>query len=156
MNKLVAGIVAFGLSITDPVIVSAQEVIDFKHQDNNYYYQTLNSQNAAHYTYKIPANAFGVFTLKNNSNSSDFDLYVHENKSWKLLNKGENQGIQTELITTPIFSEDGYVYIKIVNSGSQISQYQFYANHVSPAEKAVIPFAAAIICGFQGCLLYTS
>ena len=132
MKKLIAGIVALGLSFASPGVANSQEVTEFKHQDNKYYYETLNPRGVSYYRYKIPAYTFGVFTLKNHSRKSDFDIYVYDSTDGRLLDKGRNSGTQTELIVTPISGEDKYAYIKIVNYGSRSSQYRIFANYVSP------------------------
>lgn len=146
MKKSIATIAAaLGLWMTTPVIANAEQVTvtNFKHEDDRYYYETLNSHDVAYYKYNIPANTFGVFTLKNNSGSSNFDIYVLSNHSgkWELLAEGENQGTQTELIVIPpVFGKDRDAYIKIVNRGTQPSKYHFYANYVSPLNKMGIAF----------------
>ncbi|MDM9580425.1 hypothetical protein [Nostoc sp. GT001] len=151
MKKLLAGISALGLSITSPGIANAQEFTNFEHQDNKYYYETLNSQGLAYYRYKVPAYTFGIFTLKNHSRSSNVDIYVHDySGDWKLLVKGNNQGTETELVVTPMFSEDKYAYITIVNDGSQPSEYHLYANYVSPANRFAIALAeTSLICSLE-------
>ncbi|MBD2359542.1 hypothetical protein H6G41_34235 [Tolypothrix sp. FACHB-123] len=146
MKKLLAGITAFSLCITSPGIAKAQEFTEFKHQNDGYYYETLKSQGVTYYKYKVPAHSFGVFTLKNHSRRADFDIYIYDYAGgWKLLAKGENTGVTTELVTTPIFSQNRYAYIKIVNYGSQPSQYLFYANHVTPGKNFAIALAETII-----------
>ncbi|MBD2626955.1 hypothetical protein [Trichormus variabilis] len=146
MKKLLAGITAFSLCITSPGIVKAQEFTEFKHQNDRYYYETLNSQGVTYYKYKVPAYSFGVFTLKNHSRRADFDIYIYDySGGWKLLAKGKNTGVTTELVTTPTISQDRYAYIKIVNYGSQPSQYLFYANHVTPGKNFAIALAETII-----------
>jgi hypothetical protein len=151
MKKLLAGITALSLCLTSPGIAKAQEFTEFKHQNDRYYFQTLNSQGVAYYKYKVPAYSFGVFTLKNHSRISDFDVYIYDyTTGWRLLNKGENTGVTTELVTTPMISQDRYAYIKIVNYGSQPSQYHFYANHVTPMKNFAIALAETmIICSLE-------
>ncbi|WP_414541706.1 hypothetical protein [Nostoc sp. CCY0012] len=152
MKKLLAGIAAFSVCMTSPGIANAQEFTEFEHQNNRYYYETLNPQGVTYYKYKVPAYSFGVFTLKNHSRISDFDIYIYDySGGWKLLGKGENTGVKTELVTTPMVSQDRYAYIKIVNYGSQASQYLFYANHVTPAKNFGITLAETIIiCSLEG------
>ncbi|WP_353933270.1 hypothetical protein WJM97_23255 (plasmid) [Okeanomitos corallinicola TIOX110] len=152
MKKLLAGITAIGLFLASPGMAKAQEFTEFEHENDTYFYQTLQSQGVAYYKYKIPAFSFGVFTLKNHSRQSDFDIYVYDNtRGWQLLNKGEKTGIATELVTTSMISQNRYAYIKIVNYGSQSSQYHFYANHVTPAMNFAIALAeTVIICGLEG------
>ncbi|QLE56398.1 hypothetical protein [Nostoc sp. TCL26-01] len=146
MKKLFVGIAAFSVCITSPSIANAQEFTEFKHQNNRYYHETLNSQGVTYYKYKVPAYSFGVFTLKNHSRRADFDIYIYNySGGWKLLTKGENTGVTTELVTTPMVSQDRYAYIKIVNYGSQPSQYLFYANHVTPVNNFAIALAETII-----------
>lgn len=151
MKKLLAGIAAFSLCITSPGIANAQEFTEFEHQNNRYYYETLKSQGVTYYKYKVPAYSFGIFTLKNHSRMANFDIYIYDDTGeWKLLAKGANTGVTTELVTTPIISQNRYVYIQIVNQGSQPSQYLFYANHVTPGKNFVIALAeTVIICGLE-------
>ncbi len=151
MNKILTGVAAFGVWMASTGIANAQNFTNFEHQDNRSYDETLNSKGTAFYKYKIPAYTFGVFTLKNDSRRSDFDIYVYEySGDFKLVNKGENQGSNTELVVTPISSEDKYAYIKIVNYGPQPSQYNLYANYVSPANKFAIALAeTALVCSLE-------
>ena len=149
MKKLLAAITALGLSITSPGIANAQRYTEFVHQDNSYFQRTLNSRYATYYKYKVPAYTFGVFTVKNHSHRSDFDVFVRD-YSGNLLAKGRDSGTQTELVTTQPFERDRYVYIQIVNYGSQASKYRFYANYVSPMNKFAIAFAeTAIVCSLE-------
>lgn len=136
MKKLLAVATTLGLWITSPSIAYSQEFTTFEHKDGRYYYQTLNSEGTAYYKYEVPATTFGVFTLKNSSRQSDFDIYVFNYESgWKLLDQGENSGLDTELIVIPPSLEAKYAYIKIVNVGSRPSEYNFYANYVSPLNR---------------------
>ncbi|MBW4614099.1 MAG: hypothetical protein KME21_12645 [Desmonostoc vinosum HA7617-LM4] len=149
MKKLFAGMTALTVWMTSPGIANAQEWTTFEHQDNRYYQETLDSQGSTYYRYKVPANTFGVFTLKNNSRSSDVDIYVYD-YSGTLLAKGDNQGSQTELVVTTTFNEDRYAFIKIINAGSQASQYHLYANYVSPSNKFAIAFTeTALTCSLE-------
>lgn len=149
MKKLLAAITALGLSITSPGIANAQRYTEFVHQDNSYFQRTLNSRYATYYKYKVPAYTFGVFTVKNHSRRSDFDVFVRD-YSGNLLTKGQYSGKQTELVATQPFERDRYVYIQIVNYGSQASKYRFYANYVSPMNKFGWAFAeTAIKCGLE-------
>lgn len=149
MKKLLTAIAALGLSITSPGIANAQRYTEFVHQDNSYFQRTLNSRYATYYKYKVPAYTFGVFTVKNHSRRSDFDVFVRD-RSGNLLSKGRNSGTQTELAVTQPFEQDRYVYIQIANDGSQASQYRFYANYVSPMNKFAIAFTeTAIVCGLE-------
>ncbi len=146
MKKLLAGIAVLSVWITSPGIANAQQYTKFEHQNDRYYSQTLNPQGVAYFQYQVPAHTFGVFTLKNRSSRSDFDIYVYDS-SGNLLVKGERSGVQTELVTTPSFSSNDYAYIQIVNYGSQASEYQFYANYVSPFNRFLIALAeTSLIC----------
>lgn len=144
MKKLLAVITAFGLWISFPGTATAQRITEIKHQDDSYYYQVLNSQNLADYKYKVPANTLGVFTLKNNSRRSDFDIYVYDGNG-RLLNQGVKNGTETELVITQMVSWDRYAYIRIINRGSQPSRYHFYANHVSPINRFGIELAKTVL-----------
>lgn len=136
MKKLLAGIAAFSVCLTSPGITHAQQIqiTEFKHQNNRHYHQTLNPGGEAYFKYQIPANTIGVFTLKNQSRRANFDIYIY-NSSGKQLNQGKNSGVRTELVTTPMVPSNQYAYISIVNYGSQPSEYHFYANYVSPANR---------------------
>lgn len=149
MKKLLAGITALSLCLTSPGMAKAQEITEFKHQNDRYYAETLSPKGVSYYKYKIPAFSFGVFTLKNHSRKSDFDIYIYDNtRGWQLLNKGEKTGRETELVLTPISSKSRYAYIKIVNYGSQSSRYHFFANHVTPAKNFAFALAeTAFVCG---------
>lgn len=146
MNKLIAGIAALGLCFVSPGIANSQQITRFEHQDDTYYHQNLNSKGIARYQYKIPANTFGVFTLKNHSRRSDFDIYVYDSSNGKLLSKEDELGTQTELVITPFFTENKDVIIKVVNYGSQTSRYKLYANYVNPGTKFLIALAGFPFC----------
>lgn len=146
MNKLIAGIAALGLCFVSPGIANSQQITRFEHQDDTYYHQNLNSKGVARYQYKIPANTFGVFTLKNHSGRSDFDIFVYDSSNGKLLSKEDKLGTQTELVVTQLFTENKDVIIKVVNYGSQTSRYKLYANYVNPATKFLIALAGVPFC----------
>ncbi len=146
MNKLIVGIAALGLCFVSPGIANSQQITRFEHRDDTYYHQNLNSKGVGHYQYKIPANTFGVFTLKNNSGRSDFDIYVYDSNNGKLLAQGQNSGTQTELVVTQPVAVDKYAYIKVINYGSQTSRYRLYANYVNPANKFLIALAQVPFC----------
>ena len=146
MNKLIAPVAALGLCFVSPGIANSQQITRFEHQDDTYYHQNLNSKGVARYQYKIPANTFGVFTLKNSSNRSDFDIFVYDFSNGKLLSKEDNLGTQTELVVTQLFTENKDVIIKVVNYGSQTSRYKLYANYVNPATKFLIAVAGVPFC----------
>ena len=150
MNKLIAGIAALGLCFVSPGIANSQQITRFEHQDDTYYHQNLNSKGVARYQYKIPANTFGVFTLKNSSGRSDFDIFVYDSSNGKLLSKEDNLGTQTELVVTQLFTENKDVIIKVVNYGSQTSRYKLYANYVNPATKFLIAVAGVPFCNPEG------
>ena len=146
MNKIITGIVAFGLCFISPGVANSQQVTKFEHQDDTYYHQNLNSKAVARYQYKIPANTFGVFTLKNHSGKSDFDIYVYDYNNGKLLTEGKSYGTKTELVVTQPVGRDRYAYIKVFNYGSQTSRYQLYANYVNPATKFLIALTGVPFC----------
>ncbi|WP_414621597.1 hypothetical protein [Calothrix sp. CCY 0018] len=146
MNKLIPGIAALGLCFVYPSIANSQQITRFEHQDDTYYHQNLNSKGVARYQYKIPANTFGVFTLKNSSGRSDFDIFVYDSSNGKLLYKKDKLGTQTELVVTQLFTENKDVIIKVVNYGSQTSRYKLYANYVNPATKFLIAVAGVPFC----------
>ncbi|MGB3649624.1 MAG: hypothetical protein WBA41_00120 [Rivularia sp. (in: cyanobacteria)] len=146
MNKLIAGITALGLCFVSPGIANSQQITRFEHQDDTYYHQNLNSKGVARYKYKIPANTFGVFTLKNHSGRSDFDIFVYDSSNGKLLTEGKSYGRKTELVVTQPVGRDRYAYIKVFNYGSQTSRYQLYANYVNPATKFFIALAQVPFC----------
>jgi hypothetical protein len=149
MKKLLAGITAISLFLTSPGIAKAQEFTEFEHENDTYYSQTLKSKGVAFYKYKIPAMSIGVFTLKNHSRKSDFDIYIYDSGSWKPL--GTESGVKTELVTTSMNLENRYAYIKIVNYGSQSSRYHFYANHVNLAKNVAFTAAETLFaCGLEG------
>ncbi len=144
MKKIIAGFTTFSLWMSCSGIANAQIITEFKHQDYSYFRQVLKSRNYTDYWYKIPANTLGVFTLKNNSRRSNFDIFVSDKNS-KMLGQGLSPGVQTELVVTPIYGRDRYAYIRIINRGSQASQYQLYANYVSPFNKFAIELAKTVI-----------
>lgn len=146
MNKLITGIAALGLWTVSTGVANSQQVTRFKHQDDTYYHQRLNSKGIARYQYKIPANTFGVFTLKNHSRRSDFDIFVYDYNNGRLLTKGRNYGTKTELVITQPVGRDRYAYIKVLNYGSRTSRYRLYANHVNPANKFLIALAGVPFC----------
>ena len=99
MKKLIAGIAALGFCLTTSSVAKAQEFIEFEHKNNRYYYKTLNSEGAAYYKYKVPAYTLGVFTLKNNSRRSNFDIYAYEySGEWELLKKGKKEEGRRKII----------------------------------------------------------
>lgn len=146
MNKLITGIAALALWTVSTGVANSQQVTRFKHQDDSYYHQRLNSKGIARYQYKIPANTFGVFTLKNHSLRSDFDIYIYDSSNGKLLSKKDELGTQTELVIAPFFTQNKDVIIKVVNYGSQTSRYKLYANYVNPANKFLIALAGFPFC----------
>ncbi|AFY57349.1 hypothetical protein Riv7116_4941 [Rivularia sp. PCC 7116] len=146
MNKLIAGIAALALWTVSTGVANSQQVTRFKHQDDSYYHQRLNSKGIARYQYKIPANSFGVFTLKNHSRRSDFDIYVYDSSNGKLLTEGKSYGTKTELVITQPVGRDRYAYIKVLNYGSRTSRYKLYANYVNPGTKFLIAFAGIPFC----------
>lgn len=150
-NKCSAVFVAMGLWIMSGATSLAQEITEFDPQYTNYY-ETLDSKEEAYYKYKVPANTFGVLTLKNSSGSSDFDIVVYEyiNGESQLIDTGENADTQTELIITPPSSEERYVYIKVLNYGSATSEYKLYADYVSPINKFLLSGTKALFsCGMD-------
>lgn len=144
MKKILAGVTALSLWVCSFGTATAQRITEIRHQDDSYYYQLLNSQNFADYRYRVPANTLGIFTLKNNSRRSDFDIYVYEGNG-RLIAQGVKGGTQTELVITPILSWDRYVYIRVINSGSQASQYHLYANYISPINRFGIELAKTVL-----------
>lgn len=103
---------------------------------DNYGYETLSSQKVSYWKYYVPANTMGVFTLKNKSKSSDFDIYIYSNESRTyLLKSGVNSGTTTELITVPVENYGRYVYIKIHNDGYSSSKYNLYPHFVDFGKK---------------------
>ncbi|MEL6460025.1 MAG: hypothetical protein AAFQ91_17530 [Cyanobacteria bacterium J06621_15] len=149
MNKLITGIAALAFWTVSTGVANSQQVTRFKHQDDTYYHQRLNSKGIARYQYKIPANTFGVFTLKNDSRRSDFDIEVYDYNSGKLLTEGKSYGTKTELVITQPVGRDRYAYIKVSNYGSRTSRYQLYANYVNPGTKFLIALAQTPFCNQQ-------
>ena len=150
-NKCSTVVAAIVLWVASGATSLAQEITEFDPEYTNYY-ETLNSREGAYYKYKVPANTFGVLTLKNSGGSSDFDIAVYEyiNGEGQLIDTGENSDTQTELIITPPSSEERYVYIKVLNYGSATSEYKLYADYVSPMNKFLLSGTKALIsCGMQ-------
>jgi hypothetical protein len=74
--------------------------------------------------------ALPVFTLKNDSAASDFDIYVHgDSARLRLIAKGIRGGTKTELLT-PSRGESGYLYITVKNDGSEWARYRLYCHEV--------------------------
>lgn len=117
--------------------VGTNNTVSFSYiASDKYGYSTLSSSQTSYWQYYVPANTLGVFTLKNTSNSSDFDIYVYSSESMSYrLDAGTNSGTSTELVTVPIESYGRYIYIKIVNSGNYSSTYNFYPHFVDFAKK---------------------
>jgi hypothetical protein len=146
MKKLLASITTLSLWISFPGTATAQRITEIRHQDDSYYHEVLNSQNFADYRYRVPANTLGVFTLKNNSGRSDFDIFLYEGNGRQIA-QGINNGTQTELLTTPLLSQDRYIYLRVINRGSQTSRYHLYANYISPINRFGIELAkTALLC----------
>ena len=145
-NFVVALAICFGSS----TVAYSQDFVEFE-QDANYYYGTLTTKKTVYYKYKVPANSFGVFTLKNNSGRSDFDINVYEYVGdFQLLDKGTSSGTQTELIVISPSSENRYVYIQVMNYGSTTSEYRLYSDYVSPINKFGISATKTILtCGLE-------
>ncbi|MEL6580231.1 MAG: hypothetical protein AAFQ14_10790 [Cyanobacteria bacterium J06621_12] len=138
-------IAAVGFCICAPAIAFAQQVTEIDPQYSNYY-GTLTVDGKTYYKYGVPANTFGVFTLKNSGGGSDFDIYVYEyTDDYQLIGRGENSGTQTELIVTPPSIESRYVYITVVNEGRETSEYKLYADYVSPVNKFMLSAAKAVM-----------
>lgn len=143
-------IVALAMWASAPAIAFAQEFTEYDSQYTNYY-GTLDTREATFYKYKVPANTFGVLTLKNSERSSDFDIFVYEDVDGdQLIGKGENSRTQTELVIASPSTEERYVYIKILNYGSATSEYKLYADYVSPMNKfALSGIKTLISCGME-------
>lgn len=106
----------------------------YKIGNNEYSIQTLNSGYNQYWKYYIPAGTMAVFTLKNNSSTSDFDIFVYSDKNHdNLLKSGENNGTKTEMVVMPVYEYGKYVYLKIKNYGDYSSKYKVNAHHVDLA-----------------------
>lgn len=138
-------ILAASLWLGSSTIAYSQKITEFDSQ-YSYYYNTLSSKKKAYFKYKVPAYTFGVFTLKNNSGKSDFDISAYKyDGDWQLIDKQNTTGTQTELIIVQPSNIDRYIYLEIVNYGSVSSEYRFYADHVSPFNKFLLAAAKALI-----------
>lgn len=97
----------------------------------NYGYGTLSSGEFMYWKYYIPAGTIPVFTLKNESSSSDFDIYIYSDQSHNsVINSGTNSGVTNELVLLPFYDYDKYVYIKVENDGNYRSTYNLYAHYI--------------------------
>lgn len=96
-----------------------------------YAYGTISSGRNTTWQYYVPANTMGVFTLKNKSEYSDFDVYIYsdEYQSYKIAS-GVNSGTNTELVTIPVYDYGRYVYIAVKNAGTYNADYRLYPHHV--------------------------
>lgn len=151
VKKCSPAFVAMGLWIVSSAIAVAQEITEYDPQYTNYY-GTLDTSEASFYKYKVPANTFGILTLKNSGGSSDFDIAVYEyiDEGYQLIGTGENSDTQTELVIAPPSTGERYIYIKVFNYGSATSEYKLYADYVSPMNKFLLSGAKTLIsCGLE-------
>jgi hypothetical protein len=114
----------------NPTIGSTQHSINLQPRTPNANYLASTDRLVEQTTYTVPANIMGVFTLKNYTSGSDVDIYVFDANSGQQLNKGENNGTQTELVTTPVFNRATDVTVKIVNRGEP-ARYRLQTHRVN-------------------------
>jgi len=106
------------------------------------YYGTIEGQYTIYYRYYVPPGEIGVLTLRNGSNTSDFDLFVYSDKQMnKLLSSGKHRGSTTERNVISPQKQGRYVYIKILNDGTRSSKFKLFCHDINPKEK----FAIALI-----------
>lgn len=95
------------------------------------YGETLAGGNTRYYQYYISSDQMAVFTLKNLSYSSDFDIYIYRDSDMKnLIGKGSNNGTTTELELIGQESYGRYVYIKVKNYGEDHASFRLYAHEI--------------------------
>lgn len=141
--------IATGLCLFSATAALSQEYTEFDSQYSSYY-STLSSKQATYYKYVVPAHTFGVFTLKNDSGRSDFDIAAYRYDSdngLQLIDTQDNSGTQTELLIVQPSSRDRYIYLDVVNYGNASSQYRLYADYVSPMNKFWLAAARALVEG---------
>lgn len=110
----------------------------------NYGYATLNPGGYSLWKCWVPANQMPVFTLKNQSRKSDFDLFLFNDQSLKYkIQEGVKSGTTTELILGNTHSSDRYIYILVKNTGDRTSEYHFQHHDIDLAEKFGIAFRDA-------------
>jgi len=107
---------------------------------------TLNSGEKTYWKYYVPAGTMAVFTLKNTSYVSDFDIYSYsDTKHNYLIESGENYGSTSELITMPLSDYGRYIYIKIENDGTSTAKYKLnahYVDFIGLGEQAIVEAGA--------------
>jgi hypothetical protein len=128
----------------NPTIGGSQHSINLQPRTPNTNYLASNDRLVEETTYTVPANTVGVFTLKNDTSGSDVDIYVYDVNSGQRLNKGENNGTQTELVTTPVFDRSTDVTVRIVNRGEP-AQYQLKTHSVNLGHKFGIAFVETML-----------
>ncbi|MFT5890437.1 MAG: hypothetical protein ACI9Y7_000529 [Dokdonia sp.] len=95
----------------------------------NYGHATLVPNQYSYWKYYIPSGSEAIFTLKNKSSTSNFDIYIYSDENYKsLIKSGVNSGIRTELISMPSKVYNRYVYIKLKNNGNVNSIYNLHAH----------------------------
>ncbi len=132
MKKIFLTIVCLGLCIAQSFAQT------FSYLSSGHYgYGTLSAGSTTYWKVFVPAQTMGVFTLKNYSSTSDFDLYLYSSSSLEYsLGSGINNSTTTELITIPIKDYGRYVYVKIKNAGRYSSKYHFHSHTVDFIKKA--------------------
>ena len=112
--------------------------------NGKYGYQTLGGKQSSYWKCYVPANKMAVFTLKNKSRVSDFDLFVYSDKSKNYkLGSGRNRGTTSELVSLNPSNSGKYVYIQVFNDGSPSSEYNLHVHHVDLVDIATQAFVDA-------------
>jgi hypothetical protein len=104
----------------------------FEAMYSNYGYgESLAGGNTRYYKYYISSGRISVFTLKNLSSGSDFDLYLYSDEGMNnLVGKGSNSGTKSELEVISQENYGRYVYIKVKNYGNEYASYKLYAHEI--------------------------
>ena len=75
-----------------------------------------------------------VFTLKNESSTSNFDVAAFSDSSLTTrLVSGEHTGTSTELIVARLPTDEGYVFTSVINAGTIPATFHLYCHSVNIA-----------------------
>ncbi len=135
VRKFTEVAIAACICLAFPTMAFSQEYTEYDPQYRSYY-GTLSSKEKTYYKYLVPAYTFGVFTLHNDSDRSDFDITAYEyDDGFQKIDTQDNSGTATELLIVQPSDHDRYIYLDVVNYGSASSQYRLYSDYVSPMNK---------------------
>jgi hypothetical protein len=129
------GVTFEGYFENDKFIKNANGIFDYI-ESSQYADKPLMSLKNAYWQYYIPANTWGVFTLKNKLKDSNLDIYIYSDESMStIIGTGLAIGATNELVTVPVKSYGRFVFVKIKNTGNLSTQYIFYPRYIDFVKK---------------------